>query len=197
MTALNDKKIIIITGPSGAGKNAVIEKLIEKYPDTFEKVVSYTTRAMRPGEVAGVTYHYITNEEFRNKLSSGEIFEYTEIYGYFRGISKTLTDKIIKKGKVAIKDTDILGIHALRREYPGKVIVFFIDADKALLEQRLLARGDSEKDRIRKLGEYDQDITWKKYCDYIIDNNSSLDDCVKRVQDILWNKYLVKKKAKQ
>jgi len=179
------KRIVIIAGPGGIGKNAMVNALLKCNPQTFEKIVSYTSRDRRPGEKNGVDYNYISKDKFEDLIKNKEVFEFTEIYGYYRGMCKPAIDKILAKGKIAIKDTDLIGVQALRRAYPNKVLSIFLTTSRTEIAKRLLSRGDREEDRMRRLADYDTQMKIKHHFDYIVDNTTSLDETVQKVHDIL------------
>ena len=179
------KQIVIIAGPGGIGKNAMVNALLKRYPQKFEKIVSYTSRAPRPGEIDGVDYNYVSKAEFESMINNNKVFEFTEIYGYYRGMCKPAIDKILRSGKVAIKDTDLIGVQALRRAYPDKVLAIFLTTSRTEIEKRLRSRGDRKEDRMRRLADYDAQMKITHNFDYVVDNSTPLDETVKKVQTIL------------
>jgi len=181
------KNIIVIEGPSGAGKDSIIATLMANHPDTYEKITSITTRPMRPGEIDGVTYKFVSVDTFEEMLRSKEIFEFTQRHGTYRGMSKPLIDKIIDNNRLAVKDCDLVGVRALKKTYPNKVLTIFIMAPKEVIEQRIIARGDCDKDRARRLVDYDNTIKSRQYFDFVVDNVGTLDEVSIKVHDIIWN----------
>jgi len=178
-------QIVIIEGPSGVGKDSIIAQLIAQYPDRFQKATSYATRAMRPGEVDGFTYNFTDDKTFLAKVKSGDIFEYTQRHGTYRGLSKTLIDRVINTGKIALKDADIIGVRALRATYSNRVLAIFITASREIIEHRLIKRGDSPDDRAKRLADYDNSQTFIPEFDYVVDGNGPLDETVSKVHSII------------
>jgi len=179
------KKIIVLEGPSGVGKDTIIRELIKQNPN-IEKIVSYTTRSMRSCDVDGVTYNFTDTDTFLKKLKTGDIFEHTTRHGTYRGMSKTLINKIINNNKIAIKDCDAIGLHALETAYPNQVVSIFITASKRAVKKRLLGRKDVDikarlKDYKSKLGE-------KNEYDYIVKNNK-LEKTIKKIKHIMEKKH--------
>jgi len=179
------KQIVIIAGPGGVGKNVIYESIIAHSSHLFERIVSYTSRPIRTGEIAGETYHYISNAEFEKMIAKKEVFEHTRRYDYYRGMSKPIIDKILNSGKIAIKDADLVGVQALRKVYPGKVLAIFITADRDIVKQRLFLRGDTEKENATRLAGFDASMNDKKHFDFVVENNGTLDEAVKKVHSII------------
>jgi len=168
---INEKGIIIVVeGPSGVGKDAVIKELIKKYPNTFVKVPSTTTRAMRVGESQGSPYYFVNESTFKTMLDSGEIFEHTFRHGQYRGMSKHLFDDVLSKKLFPVKDCDLIGVNALRNVYANKVFTIFLTCPKAEIERRLIGRGDKGEDLKTRLNNFDEYIKNAKYFDVVIEN---------------------------
>ena len=108
------KNIIIIEGPSGVGKDTIINELITRYPNRFDRPINATTRAMRDNETQGNPYLFLTEEEFLKLRKSGEIFEHTIRHGTYRGMRKSSFDEILNNGKIALRDCDKYGFKALK-----------------------------------------------------------------------------------
>jgi guanylate kinase len=180
---MEQKKIIILEGPSCCGKTTIIDKLVKELPQKYEKIVGYTSRPMRVGEIDGYNYIFISEPDFKDKIKTGEIFEFTVRHGSFRGMGKSLIDKILNKNKIAIKDADILGVRALRKTYPNLVTTIFITAKKKTIKRRLINRGDLDIDT--RMCDYDDIHKYIKEYDYIITNNGKIDKTIKRIREIL------------
>jgi guanylate kinase len=180
-----NNKIVVIEGPSGAGKDSIINGLIELYPHKYEKIISMTTREMREFEKPGNPYHFVTDIEFDKMLKSGDIFEHTIRHGTKRGMSERYITDILKKNKTALKDCDIVGVRALRKRF-NNVITVFITADKKDIEKRMRSRGDREEDIKIRLADYDKYMKNIKYYDYIV-KNEDLKKAIENVENIIYN----------
>ena len=177
------KNIIAFDGPQGAGKDAILREIIARNPN-IKKIVSNATRTMREGEVDGVDYFFITEQEFLQRVKSGDIFEHsTGTYNNYRGMSKSVVDKAIENGKIGIVNLDIVGHRALRKVYPGQVLSIFITVPKELIRKRLelIADPDIEK----RLSNYDHRHTFINEADYVITNDGTIDEAVEKVLKIL------------
>lgn len=136
--------IIIIDGPSCAGKSTVI-KLLTTYDERFVFVTSYTTRQMRSNETEGDPYHFISREQFESKID--DFIEHAEIHGNLYGKSKTEIDGILKQHKIPVLDVDHQGIAKYKHLY-NDIYYIFITASEDTLRYRMLLR-DGKIDPIR------------------------------------------------
>lgn len=165
------KSIVIIEGPSGVGKDTIINELIARYPDKFGKPINATTRPMRENESQNNPYLFLTEEEFFKKRQSGEIFEQTMRHGTYRGMQKPSFDSIIDAGKVALRDCDVNGLRAIRQVYGDDIVTsVFLTAPKEEIVKRLKSRNEPEESMQKRLKDYDTYIENAKYFDNIIEN---------------------------
>jgi guanylate kinase len=147
-------KLIIISGPSGAGKTTLIKRLFEEVPGLVASV-SATTRLPRPGERDGVDYHFLTLDEFARRREAGEFLECFEVFG--RGTwYGTLTGEVapsLAAGKAIVLEIDVQGTLAVLERYPQAVTIFVHPASSDELEQlkrRLRARGTESEESIER-----------------------------------------------
>lgn len=181
---MSKKNIIIIEGPSGVGKDTIIDTLIERYPTRFGRPINATTRAMRENESQGHPYLFISEEEFRNLRKSGEIFEETIRHGSYRGMRKSSFNQIIDSGRIALRDCDRFGLEALKKEYPDNVIGIFLTCDKEDIRQRLIHRGEPEDSMRVRLEDFDKCILNAHYFDYVVENKD-LEKTISRILEII------------
>lgn len=185
----NEKGIIIvIEGPSGVGKDTIVKQLVEKYPNTFEKTPSLTTREMRKDESQGKPYYFVDEKSFIESLEKGEIFEYTLRHGQYRGMSKKYFDAVINRGLFPVKDCDKIGLDALRKVYPGKIFSIFLTCPKEQIEKRLIGRGTTGEDLRIRLENYDEYVKQAVYYDTTIEN-IDLEVATKQVYDEIMKFY--------
>lgn len=131
--------VFVITGPSGAGKGTLIRALAEGLPQ-LEVAVSATTRPLRPGETDGVEYHFLTEEEFRARITAGEFLEWVEyVSGKLYGTLREEIDRIGARGRVCVLELELEGALRVQDDVPGAVTIF-IAADVDELERRLRER---------------------------------------------------------
>lgn len=164
------KNILIIEGPSGVGKDTIIDTLISRYPDKFGKPINASTRAMRPNESQGNPYLFMTEEEFLKLRETGEIFEHTIRHGTYRGMRKSSFDEILNSGKIALRDCDKCGFKALKEIFNDQVIGIFLTCDKETIKNRLLSRDEPLESMTARLKDYDNCIKDAYFYDIVIEN---------------------------
>lgn len=178
-------RIVVIEGPSGAGKDTIVKELINRYPDRFAKLVSVATRAMRPYESEGNPYHFVDNATFDQMVASGDIFEFTVRHGEKRGMSEKYITDLFAQHKIPLKDCDLVGVRALKSRF-DHVTTIFITADKAEIARRLHGRGDDPADITRRLADYDRCVLDAPYYDHVI-NNENLQKTIDKILAIIYN----------
>jgi len=141
--------VFVISGPSGSGKGTIVEEL-RKIAPNIGVAVSATTRAPRPGEVDGVTYHYKTREEFEALIAAGEILEHTEYSGNLYGTLKSEAEKVIGAGRDLILEIEVDGGGQVKRLLGEDcVLIMLLAPDAAEQERRLRDRGTETEEKIR------------------------------------------------
>lgn len=178
------KQIVIIEGPSGVGKDTIIDELIKRYPDKFGKPINATTRAMRENESQNHPYLFLTEEEFFKKRESGDIFEQTTRHGTYRGMQKSSFDSILNSGKIAIRDCDRYGLDAIKKLYGDIVTSIFLTAPKEEIRLRLISRNEPKESMEKRLKDYDEYIENSKYFDFIIEN-LDIEETISKIMDII------------
>ena len=134
------KQVVVIAGPSGSGKNVIIEEIIRSYPNCA-RLVTATTRAKRPGEVDGVDYHFFSQERFDSELTSGNIPEHRFVPGlgtYYGTYIPDLEERVAQ-GKIVFAQVDIEGARLLKKKY-GAVTIFIMPESIGQFKTRLRAR---------------------------------------------------------
>lgn len=134
-------RIFLLVGPSGAGKNTLIEAVLRQ-EDGLRFIPSVTTRSKRPNEVEGRSYIFTTEEDFLRRLQQGGLLEHQRVHGHLYGTSREHLFAPLAEGACAITDIDILGAFKVKALYPDLVtVVFILVPSLGLLEQRILERG--------------------------------------------------------
>lgn len=140
-----DKPIFVITGPSASGKTTVAMAVI-KSDLPVVKVVTTTTRMSREGEVDGIDYHFVSQDQFQTMIDHGEMFEWAEYDSNFYGSQQQDVDEIFASGNYPLWVIDIQGAEYFKQHFPKAVIFFIAPESLKALEQRLINRGDAPAD---------------------------------------------------
>ena len=139
--------LVILSGVSGAGKDTIKKELIKRM-DNVISLPSFTSRQPRQGEEEGVQYHFITREEFLEKINNNEFYEYDLHHNNYYGTSRKLMNEKIESGKIIVKDIEVNGTENLIKilEKETKVVPIFLRVEREELKRRLITRGDSLTD---------------------------------------------------
>jgi guanylate kinase len=142
-------KLVILSGPSGVGKDTLIDAWREINP-RVERVVAYTTRAPRPGEVDGTDYHFVSVPDFQTKASNGDFLEFKEVHGNWYATPLTDMEQLLLDGKIAILKIDVQGaLHAMTLRKDA-LSVFILPPSMEELENRIRGRGTDDPAVIEK-----------------------------------------------
>ncbi|GAA5177472.1 MULTISPECIES: guanylate kinase [Halomonadaceae] len=132
--------LYIVSAPSGAGKTSLVRALIERL-DGIQVSVSHTTRAMRPGEVDGVNYHFVDVATFERMVERGDFFEHARVFDNDYGTSRPAVQARLAAGEDVILEIDWQGARQVREQIPGAVSLFILPPSREALHQRLASRG--------------------------------------------------------
>lgn len=174
---MNNGSLIILSGPSGSGKDTVLAEVFKKHPE-IRLSISSITRDMREGEVQDGKYHFISRDEFENLLKNNEMLEYNIYQNNYYGTPKTPVEKAIAEDAEIILEIDVNGARNIRKIYPEAVSVFIMPPSFEVLAKRLSGRGTESPEQIKgRLTAAIEEITHANEYDYIIVNDK-LDDAV-------------------
>lgn len=166
-------KLIIFSAPSGSGKTTIVRHLLKTFPDQLEFSISATSRPKRGVEVNGKDYHYLTVEEFKQKIDNKEFLEWEEVYaGVHYGTLRSEVDRIWAKGKNVIFDIDVEGGLNLKRQFGDKALaVFVMPPSIKILEERLNSRStDSPESIARRVEKAEKELKTADLFDVFILN---------------------------
>ena len=170
LRALRRPRLFIISGPSGVGKDSVIEQLRAELPDAFFAVTA-TTRERRPGEMDGVHYFFLTEPDFRARLAEGEFLESATVYGNLYGVLKAPVRAALSRGQDVFVKVDVQGAAEIRRIVPKAISIFLAPEDAATLLQRLKHRKtDDPAVLMTRFATATRELALAKDFDYVIFN---------------------------
>jgi guanylate kinase len=152
MAGSSPGRVIVVSGPAGAGKSTVVRRLLQECPAPLVLSVSATTRPPRPGERDGVEYHFLTPEEFSRRRERGQMLECFEVFrlGYWYGTLREEVSTSLKQGKWVVLEIDVDGAEAVLREYPRAITIFISPGSMEELERRLRGRGTESDQTIQR-----------------------------------------------
>ena len=178
-TTTSSGTLYIVSAPSGAGKTSLIKALLEAQTQ-IRVSVSHTTRAMRPGEIDGVNYHFTERQAFIEMLEQDAFLEHAEVFGNLYGTSQRWLEDTLKEGFDLILEIDWQGAQQVRRLMPQAKSIFILPPTPEALRQRLTNRGqDSEAIIDERMREAVSEMSHYVEYDYLVINddfNSALDD---------------------
>jgi guanylate kinase len=163
--------IFVVSAPSGAGKTTLCQKLCETVSD-IRHSVSFTTRSPRQGEINGVHYTFVDEDEFRVMITEGEFVEWAEVHGNFYGTSRKQINSMVNAGIDIILDIDVQGARQIKENFPDCILIFVLPPSIEVLKKRLEGRMSDSKEVIeRRLKKaIDEIMEYKKY-NYVIVND--------------------------
>lgn len=177
--------LIVISGPSGAGKGTICKRLLEKNPNLGYSI-SATTRAPRTGEVNGVNYWFLTKDEFQTMIANDGLLEWAEVYGNYYGTPADKVKASLAEGKHIVLEIDPQGAALVREKFPSGVYIYILPPSLAELEKRIIGRGtDSPESIARRLSCAQSEIACAdKHYDYVI-LNDEVEVAVNRIESII------------
>ena len=185
---MNDSKLIIFSAPSGAGKSSLIKKLIELSESTIELSVSVTTREPRDGEVHGVDYFFISEQEFLKLEKQDAFLESANVHGFYYATLKSFVDEKTSSGISVILDIDVQGFKQVKQTSQDNVSIFILPPSLEELEQRLFNRGSESAESIKKRLENALiELRSAEIFDYVVVNDE-FDKTIKILSSILFDK---------
>ncbi len=178
-----DKNIVVISGPSGCGKDTVVKKILNM-DSRFVLSVSATTRTRRPIEKDGVDYIFLSNEEFTSKIADGEFLEYTKYCNNYYGTLKQQIEDKVKAGNIVVLVIEVEGAQNVKKVYPDCLTIFLAPPSLEELERRLKNRGTEDDVKIKqRMFKAKEELGFQSSYDYIVENNN-VEQCAQSIIDI-------------
>ena len=176
-------QLIVISGPSGAGKGTVCKALLEK--NDFWISVSATTRSPRNGEIEGINYYFLTKEKFLEQIASEDFLEHAQVYGNYYGTPKSEVLKVLEGGRDVILEIDIQGALKVKRAYPDGLFIFILPPSMEELKNRITNRGsETPESLITRFTSAHKEISFVSKYDYAVVNDT-VDNACEKIQSII------------
>ena len=176
-------RLFVVSGPAGAGKGTIIGRVRSSRPD-LALSVSATTRQPRPGEVHGVSYYFLAEDEFRARVEAGEFLEWANVHGNLYGTLKSEVESRLREGSL-ILEIDVQGAFNVRAMMPECVLVFIAPPSIEVLRARLEGRGtESPQSLATRMANAEAELACAERYDAVVVNDD-LDDAVARVLAVM------------
>ena len=176
-------RLIVVAGPSGAGKTTLARHLVNTFADARFSV-STTTRAPRGDERQGSDYDFVDEKEFRRRLDRGFFLEWAEVHGSLYGTDRQWVRKTTSSGRSVVLDIDVQGAMQVREKWPGAVLVFVLPPSAEELRARLTGRGTDDAATVeRRMEAAAREVRWLGAFDYFV-LNGSREKALQRMEDI-------------
>jgi guanylate kinase len=178
--------LIVISGPSGVGKDTVIQRMKERNLP-FHFVVTAATRPPRPNEVHGVDYFFYSHDEFAEMIEKGELLEYAIVYNDYKGIPKAQVRDALSSGKDVVMRLDVQGAATVRKLCPDALLIFLATQDEEEMVNRLQQRKTETPEGLKlRIATARHEMTRIDAFDYVIVNREfHLDDTVDTIVSII------------
>lgn len=183
--------LIVVSGPSGVGKDSVVQRMIERgFP--FHFVVTATTREKRESETHGKDYLFVSKDEFARMIEQNELIEYAIVYGDYKGIPKAQVREALASGKDVVMRLDVQGAETVRKLAPEALLIFITCESEEELERRLRERKTETADSLSlRIATARKELQRIEAFDYVIVNQDfHLDDTVNKVRAIISAEHL-------
>ncbi|MBA3414552.1 MAG: guanylate kinase [Chloroflexia bacterium] len=186
LRALRRPRLFVISGPSGVGKDTVIEALRQRYPEAHFAVTA-TTRPRRPGEIDGLHYYFMDAAAFEQRLEEGEFLESAVVYDYQYGVPRGPIRTALGRGQDVFIKVDVQGAEAIRRLLPRVTSIFLAPESMTALLQRLRSRkSDDPEVLMRRFGTASRELASAPDFDYVIFNESErVETAIERISAIV------------
>lgn len=178
--------LVVISGPSGVGKDSVLMRMRElAFP--FHFVVTATSRPIRPGEIDGYDYHFVSVERFEQMIRDDELLEWAKVYGQYKGIPKSEVRQAMASGRDVLLRINVDGAATIKRLAPEAVFIFLAPASPEELRRRLtVRRTESPQEIERRLAMAGEEMEQVRHFDYVVINREDrLDEAVGQIRAII------------
>jgi len=169
---LNTACLFTISAPSGAGKTSLVKALLEKRAESVTVCISHSTRAIRPGEVDGQAYHFVSLDVFEQMIANDEFLEHARVFDNCYGTARASVDALLASGRHVILEIDWQGARQVKAKIPETVSIFILPPSREALEGRLRDRGtDDEATIARRMRDADREMSHYHDAEYLVIND--------------------------
>ena len=188
MSAANGAMLVIISGPSGVGKDTIIDALKARHhePD-YHYVVTCTTRGRRPGEVDGVDYHFLDHEAFARQRAAGAFLEASQVHENWYGTPRDQVREVLAEGRDVILKIDVQGAAIVKGKVPGALLIFIVPPSLEDLFQRLRSRATETADELElRQRNAAIELARQEDYDYVVTNETGqVERTAERIDEII------------
>ena len=177
--------LIVISGPAGSGKGTIVRLLIED--DSYRVSISTTSRKPRGDDIPGVTYNFVTQDQFLEMISRGELAEFAEYVGNFYGTPVKSIESLLASGKNVILEIETQGALQIKSRFPEAILIWLSPPDYETLDSRLRGRGtNTDEDIEKRLTAAKREMQFLPYYDYIVINEKGLaGEAAEKIREIV------------
>ena len=179
--------MVVISGPSGVGKDVIIDQMIASNGMGFHFVVTTTTRSPRQGEQEGINHNFVSVDHFKQLIQSDKLLEWAQVYDNYYGVPRTQVRDALAAGKHVVIRVDVQGAKRLKEIIPEALLIFIVPPSLDVLRFHLEKRGvDTENEMNKRLLAATQEITQAELFDFTVTNKEhQLDETVNQVIEII------------
>ena len=187
MTAIDGKGLlVIISAPSGAGKDTVIERLVKRLDDAVVYVTA-TSRTPRPGEAHGTHYYFYSPDKFKEEIEAGNFLEWSIVHGEFKGVRRDVLGDTLRDHTIVVVKPDPQGMRKIKSQLPEALTVFIMPPSVDALKQRLTRRGTETAEQLQvRLRNAEIEMAAAPEYDYVVVNeDGKIDETVEQIAEII------------
>lgn len=178
--------LFVLSAPSGTGKDTVIRRLRDQGVP-IHVAITVTTRAPRPGEIDGVHYYFVSQQEYERMLANDELLEHAQVHGNWYGVPRQPVREWLAAGEDVLLKIDVQGAATVRKKVPQAIFIFLAPQSLNELNRRLHSRrSETEAERARRLADAAYELAQQEEYDYrVINRQGHLDEAVEKVKAII------------
>jgi guanylate kinase len=163
--------LFTLSAPSGAGKTSLVRALLDRHADSIAVCVSHTTRPIRPGEIDGEAYNFVSLDRFESMVGNDEFLEHAQVFGNRYGTARRSVEELLAGGKHVILEIDWQGARQVKAKMPQTISIFILPPSREELEQRLRARATDDEATIdRRMRDADREMSHYGDAEYLVIN---------------------------